>query len=188
MTEPGTSSHVTEHRARWKWFLALGAILLVLGIAGISVVTLLQFTSLLVFGPLLLASSILQLLTAFFAEKRNEALLHFAAAGLEAVLGFFIMANPPETMVGLIALVAIFLIVIGLARLARSLVTRSRGRVWTVTAGVIALLLGISVWIEGPVAKLGFVGLCIAIDLLCHGVSWSALALAERKPVQTPVS
>jgi uncharacterized membrane protein HdeD (DUF308 family) len=188
MTEPATSSQLTEHRARWKWFLALGAILLVLGIAGISIATLLQLTSLLVFGPLLLASSILQLLTALFTEKRKESLLHFAAAGLEAVLGFFIMANPPERIVGFITLIAIFLIVIGLARLARSLVTQSRGRAWTFVTGVIALLLGISVWIEGPAAKLGFVGLCIAVDFLCHGVSWSALALAERKPVQAPVS
>ena len=188
MIEPATLLQVTDHRARWKWFIALGVILLVLGIAGISVATLLQFTSLLVFGPMLLASSIIQLLTAFFAEKRKECLLHLAAAGLEAVFGFYIMANPPESIVGLITLVAIFLIVIGLARLTRSLATQSRGRAWIFLAGAIAPLLGISVWIEGPVGKLGFVGLCIAIDFLCHGISWSALALAERKPVQTPVT
>ena len=188
MTAPATLPQGTEHRARWKWFLALGAILLLLGIAGISVASLLQVASLLVFGPMLLASSIIQLLTAFFAEKRKESLLHFVAAGLEAVLGFLIMANPLERIVGLITLVAVFLIVIGLARLARSLATQSRGRAWTFLTGVIALLLGVSVWIEGTVAKLGFVGLCLAIDFLCHGASWSALALAERKPVQAPVS
>ena len=104
------------------------------------------------------------------------------------VFGFLLMVNPPEKVVGLIALVAIFLVVVGLVRLVRSLVTRSRGRAWTLLAGVIAVLLGISVWAGGSVAKLGFVGLCIAIDFLCHGVAWSALALAERKPDQSPVS
>lgn len=188
MTDLAPLSQLTERRARWKWFLAVGAMLLVLGLAGISVATLLQFTSLLVFGPMLLASSVIQFLTAFFAEKRKERLLHFAAAGLEAVLGFLIMANPPERIVGVIAVVAIFLIVMGLVRLARSLVTQSSGRAWTFLAGVIALLLGISVWIQGSVGKLGFVGLCIAIDFLCHGATWSALALTERKSVQTPVS
>ena len=98
------------------------------------------------------------------------------------------MANPPERIVDLITLVATFLIVIGLARLTRSLATQSRGQAWIFLAGAIAPLLGISVWIEGPVGKLGFVGLCIAIDFLCHGISWSVLALAERKPVQTPVT
>jgi uncharacterized membrane protein HdeD (DUF308 family) len=188
MTELATSSQGIERRGRWKWFLALGAILLVLGIAGLGVATLLQLTSLLVFGPLLLASSTIQLVTAFFTEKRNERLLHFAAAGLEAVLGFAIMANPPERIGGLVSLVAMFLIVIGLARLGRSLVSQSRVRAWTFAAGVIALLLGISVWVGGDAAKLGFVGICLAIDFLCHGVTWSALALAERKPVQEPAS
>lgn len=187
MTELATLPQVNEKRNRWKWFLALGVLLLVLGIAGISVASLLQFTSLLVFGPVLLASSIIQLLIAFFAEKWKESVPHFAAAGLEAALGFFVMANPLERMVGLATLVAIFLIVVGMVRLARSLVTQSRGRAWIFLAGVIALLLGISVWFGGSAAKLGFVGLCIALDLLCHGVSWSALALAERKSVQTPV-
>jgi uncharacterized membrane protein HdeD (DUF308 family) len=188
MSEQATSSQVSEHHARWKWFLALGVVLLVLGLAGVSVATLLELTSLLVFGPMLLASSIVQLLTALFGEKGKERLLHFAAAGVEMVFGFLIMVNPPERVVGLIALVAIFLVVVGLVRLVRSLLTRSRGRVWTLLAGAIALLLGISVWMGGSVAKLGFVGLCIALDFLCHGIAWSALALAERKPDQSPVS
>ena len=37
MTELATSSQVTEHRPRWKWFLAAGALLLALGLAGITV-------------------------------------------------------------------------------------------------------------------------------------------------------
>ena len=188
MINLSTSSQGTEHRGRWKWFLAVGAFLLVLGMTGISVATLMELTSVAVFGPMLLAGSIMQLLTALFAEKRKESLLHFAAAGLEAAFGLAIIMNPLERIVDLIALVAIFFVVIGLVRLARSLATHSRGRAWISMTGIVALLLGIALWIGGPVTKLGFVGLCIAVDFLCHGVSWSALALAERKPLQTPVS
>src|SRR5690349_17884405 len=108
MTEPALSSQASQRRSRWKWFLALGAVLLVLGIGGMTVATLLELTSLLVFGPFLLASSIIQFLTAFFAEAWNERLPHLVAAGLEMVLGFLIMANPPQTIIGLIALIAIF--------------------------------------------------------------------------------
>jgi uncharacterized membrane protein HdeD (DUF308 family) len=188
MNEPATISQIPKHRVRWKWFLALGAILLALGIAGVSVATLLEMTSLLVFGPLLLVSSIMQLLTASFAENRKESLLHFAAAGLEFVLGMFILAHPLHRVVSLIAVVAIFLIVSGLVRLARSLTAQSRGRGWAIMTGVIALLLGLSVWSGWPTNKVWFVGLCIAIDFVCHGVTWSALALMERKPLQEPTS
>jgi uncharacterized membrane protein HdeD (DUF308 family) len=190
MTTVAPSLEATEHGTRWKWFLALGALFVVLGMLGLSVATLSDVTSLLVFGPLLLVSSLLQFLHAFFTDKPlgKEALLHVAAAGLEAVLGFFIMANPFQGLISLIVWIAIVLIAGGLVRLAHSLATQSRGRRWTVMAGIIALLLGICVWTEWPVAELWFVGLCIAVDFVCHGISWSALALAERKPLQAPAS
>jgi uncharacterized membrane protein HdeD (DUF308 family) len=184
MTGLESSSPVSVHRNRRTWFLALGALLLVLGAAGMAAASLLELTSVLVFGPLLLASSLMQFLTAIFTERGKEKLLHLAAAGLEAVLGFLIMANPLDGVVGLVALVAFFLVIVGLVRLARSLVTQSRGRGWTAVAGIVAVLLGVSLWVGWPAAKLWLVGLCIAGDLICHGISWSALALAERKPLQ----
>jgi uncharacterized membrane protein HdeD (DUF308 family) len=188
MAQLTTAPPQKEHSVRWKWFLVLGVGLLLLGLSGAGASTLLELTSLLLFGPLLLASSLIQFLTAFFAGKGKENLLHMIAAGLEAILGFFIMANPLHNVASLIALIAIFLIVAGLVRLARSLAMRSRGRTWVVLTGVVALLLGISVWMGWPVDKPWFVGLCIALDFLCHGVSWSALALAERKPLEVSLT
>jgi uncharacterized membrane protein HdeD (DUF308 family) len=96
--------------------------------------------------------------------------------------------NPPERLIGLMTLIAVFLIAIGLARLARSMVRRSGERAGILVTGVIALLLGLSLWIGGPTAKLGFVGACLAIDFLCHGASWLVVALMERKAVQDQVS
>jgi uncharacterized membrane protein HdeD (DUF308 family) len=180
MTGLATSAQGVGHRGRWKWFLALGGVLVVLGIAGASVASVLDLTSVLVFGPFLLASSLAQFVTAFLAEQRKERLLHIAAAAVELIVGFLIMAHPPERVVQVIGVIVAFLIVSGLLRLARSLTTPSRGRAWTVMTGVIALLLGIALWVGGPAAKMSLVGLCIAIDFFCHGLSWSALALAER--------
>jgi uncharacterized membrane protein HdeD (DUF308 family) len=51
-------------------------------------------------------------------------------------------------------------------------------------AGVVALLVGICVWLGRPVERLWLVGLFITIDFICHGLSWSALALAERGHLQ----
>ncbi len=181
------TSPATEHRGRWAWFLALGTLLLVFGIAG-GLATLLEVTSILLFGPLLLASSLFQLTVAFFAQdKKKESRLHLAAAVVEMVLGFLIMAYPPERVGQLIVLVAIFLIVAGLLRLARSLAKKAHGRAWVAMTGVVALVLGVSVWIGGPVARISMIGVCIALDFIFHGMSWSALALAERKRVEMPI-
>jgi uncharacterized membrane protein HdeD (DUF308 family) len=222
MAELIHSPQATEDRPSWKWFLALGVLLLLLGLAGAGATTLLELTSLLVFGPLLLASSIIQLVTAFLAGSRpvpnrnrdeesvvtaradgqlpprksltswqlptKEGVFHYIDAGLEAALGFLIMAHPLVVVTDLVVLVAIFLMARGLARLIRSAVTQSSGRGWTLMAGVAALLLGICVWWRLPVSNLWFVGLCVAIDFICHGISWSAIALAERRPLEAPVS
>ena len=186
MTELTTPLPVTEHGARWKWFLALGVLLVLLGLAGAGATTLLKLTSLVVFGPLLMASGIIQVVIAFFSERGKDFLLHLVAAGVEALLGYLITAFPLEGMIDLAVLIAVFLVVTGLLRLARWRVTPSVGRGWTFMAGAAALILGICVWLKLPVSGLWAVGLCIALDFICHGVSWSAVALAERKPLQPP--
>jgi uncharacterized membrane protein HdeD (DUF308 family) len=176
---PLTHSVQAEPRTGWKWFLALGVLLIVLGLAGVSVATLMQWASL-VFGPMLLASSFLQVIVVIGTKRWQDSLLHFAAAGLEAILGFFILADPIHGSGSLIVVAGILFLAIGAVRLARSLEQR-RGRGWNILAGAVALILGICVGISWPVPELWFVGLCIGIDFLCHGVSWSGLALTEQK-------
>jgi uncharacterized membrane protein HdeD (DUF308 family) len=186
MAELTTSPQASDRRIRWKWLLALGVVLLLLGLASAGATTLLELTSLLVFGPMLLASSILQLLIAFFAEKGKERFLHLVSASLEAVLGFLLMAHPFFVLADLVVLIAASLMAIGIVRMARSLVTHSPGRAWAFLAGGSALILGICAWLQVPVSGLWFIGLCIALDFICHGASWSAVALAEGKPLEVP--
>jgi uncharacterized membrane protein HdeD (DUF308 family) len=169
--------------ARWKWLAALGLVLLLLGVAGVSLSLLLDLTSLLVFGPLLVASGIAQGLVGFIAVRGRESLLHLLAGGIEGGLGLWLLNAPPDTAGSLVALIATVLIVGGLIRLGRWVVTRDRGRAWILLTGVLALLLALAVWVGGAAVQWWFVGMCLAVDFLCHGASWSLVALAERKPL-----
>lgn len=131
---------------------------------------------------------LIQVVAGLLAEKRRDTILHLAASGLEAALGFWVLAHPLERVIDLVVVVAIFLLVGGLMRLGQSLATRSPDRGWTATAGLIALVMGICVWLRWPDSQWWFVGLCIAIDFLLRGMSFSVLALAERKPKGTQAS
>src|SRR5262249_13347775 len=110
--------------------------------------------------------------------------LHFAAAALEAALGFFIMINPLERAIGLVALIGLILVLGGIVRLARSMVTSSHRRGWIIMAGVVSLLLGLCLLTGWPDSKLCFVGRGITLDFGGPGASWSARGLAERRPAQ----
>lgn len=122
MAELTMSPPAADRRTRRRSLLALGVGLLVLGLAGAGATTLLSLTSLLIFGPLLLVSSLIQFLTAFLAVTGPGRFLLYVAAGLEMVLGFVIMAQPD-----LVLVIAAFLMVIGFVRLARVLPDNLRG-------------------------------------------------------------
>jgi uncharacterized membrane protein HdeD (DUF308 family) len=183
MSQTAVASGAADRGARRKWLLALGIALLLLGAAGAGATTLLDLTFSLVFGPLLIAGGVIQIFVAFVAEKGKEVVLHLVAAALEIVFGLLVMADPVRAAVSVTVLVAIFLLLAAGVRLARALVTPSAGRGWFAMAGAAALLLAVCVYVEWPGPKLWFVGLCLAIDFLCHGASWAALALAENKPL-----
>jgi uncharacterized membrane protein HdeD (DUF308 family) len=181
MSELKLTAPMIHYPTRWIWYMILGATLLGLGTAAIGVANMLQLSSLLVFGPMLLASSIMQILVAFFSEKTSESLRHFLAAAPEAVLGYFIMAHSETGIASLVTWVALLLAVAGLVRLAHAAATHSTGQRWLALAGVIALLLALGVWLAPPQAALWLVGCCIAGDFLCHGATWSGIAWMERK-------
>jgi uncharacterized membrane protein HdeD (DUF308 family) len=174
--------HRIEHAGRWKWFLVFGIVLIILGIAGVSVAPLLETASVLIIGPMLLVSSLMELLLGFFAGRGRERLLHYIAAGLEAAFGFLLMANPIHSVRGLVVPIAIIWIVLGVDRLARSWITNSKARAWIALAGLVAILLGISLLLGWSPAKLWVIGLLIGVDFICHGISWTALALTEPSP------
>ena len=187
MLELTAPPQATDRRIRWQWLLALGVVLLLLGLASAGATTLLELTSLLVFGPLLLASSLVQLLIAFIARGREQVVsCNMGLPAWKRFSGFSSWRQPVVLLTDLVAVIAAFLMAIGLVRMAGSLVTHSPGRAWVFMAGGGALILGICVWLQLPVSGLWFVGLCIALDFICHGVSWSAVALAEGKPVEVP--
>ncbi|MFO0845929.1 MAG: DUF308 domain-containing protein [Gemmataceae bacterium] len=156
--------------------------LLILGAAAAGATTFLELTSMFVFGPLLIASGVIQVLVAFLMENRKEAILHLAASGIEALFGLYVMAQPLQATVSLAMVAAVFLLCIAAVRLVRSLISPTPGRAWFALAGVAALLLAVSLSVGWPGAGPWFVGLCIALDLACHGLSWSGLAWAERNP------
>jgi hypothetical protein len=54
MTASASSTLHSERRSRWRWLLILGIVLIILGISGITIASILELTSVLVFGPLLL--------------------------------------------------------------------------------------------------------------------------------------
>jgi uncharacterized membrane protein HdeD (DUF308 family) len=60
---------------------------------------------------------------------------------------------------------------------------RFDGWQWMLLNGVIALLLGVSIWRQWPFSGLWVIGLFVGIEMLLSGFSWLMLGLAvHSKP------
>lgn len=170
-----------ESDDRWRWLLTLGVGLILLGLVELGSVMFLELLAVLVLGPLLMASGILQILLAFFAHRRREAPSHLAAAALDMVVGFLVMVHPQSTVNDLILVVAAFLMVGGVSRILAALFFRFRAWSWIFAAGIVAIVLGLIVWKEGRFRGLSLVASCVAVDFLAHGVSWVVLSHRTRR-------
>lgn len=174
-----------ESQGSWRWLLILGIGLILFGVVELGSAAVMELFAVLVLGPLLMASGILQILLAFFARRPKEAPLHLAAAALDLVVGFLVLIHPHNTVDDLILVLAAFLMIGGVSRILSSLFFRFHSWGWILSAGIIAVILGLIVWKEGPFRGLWLVAGCVAVDFVAHGVSWVVLSHSSREPSPT---
>jgi len=172
-------------RRSWGWFLALGSVLVVLGLIALSWSVLATIASVAIFGWLLLIGGILSVVHAFLRRRWGGFFLELFAGILYAIVGLMMLANPLEAGVALTLLIAMFLMIGGIFRIVTALMVRFHHWIWVLLNGVISLLLGVMIWREWPASGLLVIGLFIGIDLIFYGWSLIMLGLTARSIPQS---
>ena len=168
-------------RRGWGWFLALGIVLIVLGIFAVGWAAVVTVASVIIFGWLLIAGGVMQALHAFWRKRWGGFFVDLLTGILYVVAGFVVVANPGTSAAALTLLIAMFLIIGGLFRIAASATACSPNWGWILVHGIISLLLGIAIWRRWPVSGLWVIGLFIGIEMMLNGWTLVALGLAARK-------
>ena len=176
-----------EVRRHWAWHLALGALLLVLGVVAIGYAVATSLVSVLFFGWLLVVGGLVQGVLAFRVQSWSGFFLHLLAALLEIIVGLLVVSAPAKAAAGLTLLLAAYLLVGGLFRTLTAVAVGFPGAGWTVLGGMISFLLGLAIWRQWPVSGLWFIGACIGVDLFLHGAAWIAFALKLRQLPAPPL-
>ncbi|MCC6610538.1 MAG: HdeD family acid-resistance protein [Burkholderiales bacterium] len=166
----------------WGWLLALGILFIVLGVVGIGMAVTLTIASLLVFGVLLLAGGVVQLIEAFKNKGWKSVLWHVLIAILYIVGGITVLDDPILASKVLTLVLAGAILGIGIVRVAVALQHRgTAGWVWTLLGGFVSIALGVLIYLRWPISALWLIGMFVAIDLIASGWSYVFLALAARK-------
>jgi len=180
-TVPAFIPELSEVKKSWRWLLALGISLVVLGTLAISAPWLATIEFVTFLGLLLLMSGAMLVVSSCTTARWKGFLLQLLIGILYLVSGFLILENPEGGAAGLTLLMAAFFLVSGLFRIVVSVVERFPGWGWVLLNGAVSLLLGLVIWRQLPESAFWVIGLLVGFELLFNGWAWVMLALMIRK-------
>lgn len=170
-----------ELKKRSGWFIALGILLVVLGMIALSSSVVFTIVSVTFVGCLMIISGVLQAGHAVMANRWGGFFMELLVGLLSVGAGTLIVANPIAGAAAFTLLIAMFLIVGGLFRIAMAFAIRFHHAFWLTLHGIINLALGAMIVQEWPFSGLWVIGLFVGIDMLFNGWSLIMLGIAARQ-------
>jgi uncharacterized membrane protein HdeD (DUF308 family) len=165
-----------EIRKSWGWFLALGILFVLLGVACIAFDVTATYTSVLVFGWILLIGGLFALVQAFTIGNWSGFFFYLFGALLRGFTGYLLVRYPVSGAEGLTLVLASFFVVGGVFRTVASAMAKFPQWGWAVFSGIVSVALGIMLLTQWPVASVWFIGFAIGVDLIFDGAALTAFA------------
>jgi uncharacterized membrane protein HdeD (DUF308 family) len=165
-----------EARREWGWYLALGILLIVVGVYAIYSGATATLASIIVLGALLLVAGVAQLIAMFRAHGAGHVLLLLLIGVLDIVVGLMLIGHPAAGALTVTLLLAALFVFSGIFRFVAALWLQFPQYGWVAFSGVITFLLGILLWAEWPTSAMWFIGFAVGVYLIFAGIAWSTLA------------
>jgi uncharacterized membrane protein HdeD (DUF308 family) len=169
---------------QWWLLLLLGISLIVLGTVAIGTSFLATVATVVVFGLLLLAGGVAQLVGACWAGKWSGSLVTILIGLLYVVVGYFMVDAPVANALALTLVIAAMLILSGIFRIVAAMSLRFHDWGWPLLSGIVSLLLGVMIYKQWPESGLWVIGTFVGIEMIFNGWTWVMLALGVRAAAQ----
>ena len=173
-------------RRHWGWMLALGILMVLLGMIGLVMAAAFTLASVLVFGALLVVGGVAQTIEALRATGWKSITLHVFIALVYIAAGALALYDPVAASLSLTLFIAAMLLIAGVLRAVMAFQMRPvRGWGWVLAGGIMSLLLGIAIIVQWPVSGLLAIGLFVALKLVIAGWVCILFALAARSAARS---
>ncbi len=163
------------------WILALGLVLLAIGIAAIIYPVAATIASMEILGVILILAALGQAIAVFQARGWGGSLMAVLAAAVYLFAGVVLIERPGLTAEIYTLFLTMLLFAVGAVRIAAGLMHNFPGRGWTIVHGVIAIVLAMLLWQGFPETGLWVIGLFVGIELVFAGLFWIMLAASVKK-------
>ena len=167
---------------RWGWFLALGVVLVLAGVAAIAFPLLSTIAAKIALGWIFLAGGAMLLIHAFSIKEWRGFLLELLIGVLYVVAGGWLAFFPFTGIITLTILLAALFLAEGVLEVIMAVRVRPHeGWAWLLLSGLVAVAVGLLIAYELPSSAAWAIGLLAGVNLLSTGVSFIVLALAARR-------
>ena len=178
--------HVAETRRliadKWGWFLALGIVLILAGVAAIAFPLYSTIAAKIMLGWLFLIGGVMMILHAFQVPSWKAFLWELLIGILYAVAGGYLAFFPLTGLLTLALVLAILFIAEGIFEVIMALRVRPHeGWGYLLLSGLAALAVGVLIALDLPGSAVWALGLLVGINLLFSGWSYIFLAMAGRR-------
>jgi uncharacterized membrane protein HdeD (DUF308 family) len=186
MTISDIESRLTETKQlvtdKWGWFLALGIVLLLAGVAAIAFPFLSTIAAKIMLGWLFLIGGVMMIVHAFQAPGWQGFLWELIIGILYAVVGAYLAFFPLTGLLTLAIVLAALFVAEGVFEVIMAFRVRPHeGWFWLLLSGIAALAVGVLIAMDLPGSAVWALGLLVGINLLFSGWSYIFLALAGRR-------
>jgi uncharacterized membrane protein HdeD (DUF308 family) len=169
-------------RANWGWMLALGILFIVGGIFAFLTPFLAGLVVATIVGVIIVLAGIAQVIQAWRMKSWGGFIWQLVVGVVLVVGGLSIYLNPVAGVLTLTLLAAIMFVLKGAFQIALGFRLRPHdGWGWIVASGVIAVIVGLLIYIQWPMSSGYALGTLAGISLAFTGWSYVAIALAARR-------
>jgi uncharacterized membrane protein HdeD (DUF308 family) len=167
---------IHEAHKQWGWYLALGIVLILVGLLAIMSEVAATLASVIFLGALVLVAGIAQIVGAFMTRGAGHVILHLLVGALDIVVGLMLMQHPGAGALTVTLLLAALFVFGGIFRFVSALWLRFPQYGWAAFSGIVTLILGVLLWAQWPFSGLWFIGFAVGVNFIFGGVAWSRLA------------
>ena len=166
---------VRESRKEWGWYVALGILLIAVGVYAIMSGYAGTRASVIVIGIILAIAGVAQLIAAFGARGAGHVILFLLVGAIDIVVGVALVEHPDAGALFLTLLLAVAFVAGGLVRFFAANLLQFPHYGWAAFSGVLTLVLGVLLWAQWPISAEWFIGFAVGINFIFAGIAWSAI-------------
>ncbi len=154
------------------WFLTAGILLMVIGMAAITVPFAFSIAIEILVGWVLIVSGVVQIVHSFKALNTGRCIMRLVGGLVYLVVGGIFLAYPMQGVLTLTLILAALFLFEGLLKIVISLQHRpEQNWVWLLISGLAGIVIATIIWAGWPSTSAWVIGLLVGINLIFGGMS-----------------